>query len=134
VAAKSTYLSSALIGHVMGKSTYTAPATYYVCLCTILPLASDTGSTLHEVGYTGYVRRSFTSASLGAVSGAAVSSVVDLAFATCGATGATAVAFAVCDASTAGNLLYFGVLPASLAIATGQIPTVPAGLLTLGES
>lgn len=122
-----------MIGHVMGKSTYTAPANYYVALCKIAPLASDTGSTISEVTYTNYTRLTLSSASFTAVISNAVSNAAQLTFATPGATGDVAYGWAICDAATLGNVLYFDAL-AALPILPGVAPVIPANMLSIGES
>lgn len=130
---KSNFLSTQIIGHVFGKSTYTAPAQYFVALCKIAPLASDTGSTISEVAYTNYARFAMTSANFTAVTANAVSNSAQLAFATPGATGDVAYGWAICDAATLGNVLYFDAL-AALPILPGVAPIIPANMLSIGES
>lgn len=130
---KSNYLSAAMIGHVIGKSTFTAPTDFYVALCKIAPLASDTGSTISEVTYTNYVRLHLTAASFTAVTANAVSNSAQLTFATPGTNGDVAYGWALCDAATLGNVLYFDALSA-LPIQPGVAPTIPANMLSIGES
>jgi hypothetical protein len=131
--AKSDYLAAALVGHVFGKSTYTPPAHYYLCLLTLTAIPSDTGSTISEVAYTNYTRLLFNTGDLNAVSGQTESNATDMSFPQCGATGDTALAWAICDAASGGNLLYYGLLPAAVPIANGQAPTVAAATLTVTE-
>ena len=131
---KSNYLAAAMIGHVIGKSTFTAPTDFYLALCTIAPLASDTGSTITEVAYTNYVRLHKTAADFSAVVANAVSNSAQWTFATPGATGATAYGWALCDASSAGNVLYFDAFPSPLVIVSGIAPFVPANQFVLMES
>ena len=130
---KSNYLAAAMIGHVIGKSTFTAPTDFYLALTTIAPLPSDTGSTITEVAYTSYARLHLTAASFTAVTANAVSNSAALTFVTPGATGATANGWALCDAASAGNVLYSGPL-AALVIVSGIAPSIPAGYFVLGES
>ena len=130
---KSNYLATALIGHVFAKSTYTPPAHYYIALCKIAPLASDTGSTITESTYTSYARVLKNTADFTAVSANAVSNVAEIDFPVPGASGDTVYGFAVLDAATLGNVLYFGPL-AALPVTPGFAPFLPAGALVLGES
>jgi hypothetical protein len=134
MAAKSTYLSNALLGHVFGKSTYTKPTHYYLCLTTVVPISSDTGSTITEVGYTNYVRLLKDTADFSAVSAQAISNTAAFTFATCGASGATARGWAVCDAASVGNMLWYGTLTDAVVIATGDAPKFDAAAFVIGES
>jgi hypothetical protein len=133
MAAKSTYLANQLLGHVFGKSTFTAPTAFYFCLLKVAALPSNTGSTLVEVAYSSYVRLQKHTGDMSAVAAQTISNAGPFTWAPCGATGDTAVAWAVCDALTGGNVLYYGVLTAPLVIATGDVPTVDAAALTFAE-
>lgn len=129
MASMSTYLANKLLDHEWGKATYTPPATYYLCLLKQLPTPAATGSTISEVAYTNYVRKSFTAANLAAALAQNTSNAAVLTFATCGTTGDSAQALAVCDASSGGNLLRYGPLPQALPIVAGVAPSFAAGAL-----
>jgi hypothetical protein len=126
----SNFLATAIIGHIWGKSTFTPATTWYAALCKTAPSASDTGSTISESNYTNYVRKSFVGTDLSAVIARTVSSVNTLTFAAPGASGDTVNGFAICDAATLGNMLYFGTLPTTVIPANGTAPSIPSGSLT----
>lgn len=130
---KSNYLAAAMIGHVIGKSTFSAPAHYYIALCRVAPLATDTGSTITESTYTNYARVLKNTADFTAISANATSNVAEIDFPTPGVTGDTVYGWALCDAATLGQVLYFGPL-AALPVTPGFPPFIPIGALVLGES
>lgn len=102
MAAQSTYLREKLLEH-LGGSGYTAPATVYMGLFTT-PVSSTGGGT--EVSGGGYARKSmtFSAAASGSIATSAAVSWSPLH------TGSTLTLFGwgIFDASTAGNLLFFG--------------------------
>ena len=119
---------------MLAKSTYTAPAGYYVALTKTLPTAADTGSTISETTYTNYARLLTHTADYTAITGQASSNVNPLSFAAPGTTGDTVNGWALCDAATGGNMLYYGPLAAVVIAASGTAPSIGAGGLTLAES
>lgn len=130
---KSNFLSTQLLEHILGQVTYIPPSTYYLALCKVAPLASNTGSTITEVTYTNYVRLAVLASAFAAVAAQSSSNSAPLTFATPGTTGDTAYGWALCDASSGGNVHYYGPLPATV-ITPGIAPFIPAGALVLAES
>lgn len=130
---KSNFLATAILGHEFGKSTYTVPAHFYACLCKIAPLATDTGSTITESTYTGYARVLLNTSDFTAISGNSLSNVAQVTFPTPGLTGDTLLGWALCDASSGGNMLWCGPL-AALPATPGFAPFIPAGALVFSES
>ncbi len=132
--AMSQYLSQAVLKHITNKATLTSPA-LYAALCTVLPLATDTGSTLTELNYTSYARVLINTSDLDVIAidgtGKAFTTNVNaIAFPTStGGPSPTAVAIAICDASTAGHLLYFNTLTQQQQIFNGSPVVVPVGAL-----
>jgi hypothetical protein len=115
MAAMSNYLENALINATLRNTTYTSPATVYVGLYTSDPTDANTGT---EVSGGSYARKSmaFNAPSNGAsVNSAAVE--FDQATANWG----TITYFAIFDALTTGNMLYYGALTASKTIETGDV-------------
>lgn len=140
MAALSDYLENKLIDHLLRATAYTAPATTYVALLTAAPSDSGGGT---EVSGGGYARASVASgtsawtATQGGTSGASsgtggtTSNAATINFATPSAGWGTVTHFGVYDASTGGNLLFYGALTASKVINSGDSVSFAAGALTL---
>lgn len=130
---KSDYLENKDLDHNLGKTSFTMPASVYLALCTVAPTDSSTGSTITEATYTGYARKQVLAASLNAASGGSSTNSADIVFADCTAGSSTIVGWSLCDASTAGNSLYWGTVT-SKTIDTSDTPaTVKASALTITE-
>ncbi len=140
MAALSDYLENKLIDHLLRATAYSAPATTYIALLTAAP--SDAGGGT-EVSGGSYARASVASgtsawtATQGGTSGASsgtggtTSNAATINFATPTASWGTVTHFGVYDASTTGNLLFYGTLTASKTINGGDSVSFAAGALTL---
>lgn len=124
MSAFSNYLETAILDHVFGGVSYSAPATLYLALYTVAP--DDTGGGT-EVSGGSYARQTvaFT------VSGDTASNNAAVEFPTATGTWGTVVAVGVFDALTSGNLLAYGNLTASKTIASGDVFRVPSGDLDI---
>lgn len=110
----SDFLETAVLNHVFGGSSYTAPSTLYVALYTAAP--SDTGGGT-EVSGGAYARQTGTFT----VSGGTASNTSAIEYATATADYGTVVAVGVFDASSGGNLLAYGTLTTSKSVSTGDV-------------
>lgn len=126
MAAKSTYLEDKIINYVLRNVAYTAPTTVYLALYTSSPTAADSGT---EVTGGSYARQAVT---FSASSSGSTSNSGTVTFS--GMPAATVTHFGIRDASTAGNLLYWGPLSASKTTSSGDTLTVSASGLTVSES
>lgn len=126
-------LENKILDHIFGGGDYTRPATLYVALCTAEPTDSDTGSTITEANYTGYQRKAVVnnSTNFPAASSGAKSNGTAITFGQCTGGSSIVTHFAICDAATAGNVLGYGELTASLAISNGITPEFAVGALTI---
>jgi hypothetical protein len=124
---KSDYLENAILNHVLRGTTFTPPSARYVGLLTSDPTDANTGV---EVTGGGYVRQSiaFTAATTGNSSNSA-----DILFPVASAAWGTVTHFGVFDASTGGNLLYFGTLTPTKSVASADQIKLAAGTLTITE-
>lgn len=127
----SQYAESHIIDHANGKTSWTMPAGSFMALCTATVTSTNTGTSITEASYTGYGRA--TMAANWTAATAATPSVgvntATLTFAACTASTSTVTFFALCDAVTVGNMIWWGTL-ASTVISTTQTPaTVAAGVL-----
>ena len=131
----SNYFQQFILDTVHDLDTPTVPATVYVGLKTADPTAAGSGGTEPTIGTGGYARIPITQATDLERSGETVDNIGAESFPESTAawsTGATELThFEVRDASTAGNLLWYGQLPVPRAVnAAGITLTIPAGALT----
>lgn len=123
--AKSNYLENKILDHVLKNTSYTSPATVYCALFTAAP--GETGGGTEVTGGS-YARQSVTFST--ASSGESHNSA-DVVFTLMPA--ATVTHFGIFDASTAGNLLYYGAFSASKTTTSGDTLTIPASGLSISE-
>lgn len=127
---KSDYLKAQVLNYVLraDATTFTAPTVVYLALFTVAPTDAGGGT---EVTGGSYDRVSVT---FGAPSGGQVTntSAVDFAMAT--ADWGTVVAFALFDAVSGGNMLYWNNLTASREILTNDQARYPVGQLIVTEA
>lgn len=118
------------VGDATGLRGSSTAGSLYVSLHTSDP--GEAGDqTTNETAYTNYARVAVARSGAGwTVSGNAVTNAAEIAFAACGASGATLTHFAVGTSSSgAGKILYKGALTASLAVSSGITPKFAAGEL-----
>jgi hypothetical protein len=141
MAAMSDYLENKLVDQIFRGQAYTFPSTLYVGLLTATP--SDVGGGT-EVSGNAYARVAITNslANWAGTQGAATtlastgttgttSNNTAVTFPTPTATWGTVVAFGIWDASTSGNLLFYGTLTISKTINQSDTVTFPAASLSL---
>tara|TARA_A100001391_G_scaffold92153_1_gene60876 strand:+ start:213 stop:602 length:390 start_codon:yes stop_codon:yes gene_type:complete len=126
--AKSNYLELKVLDHFLGTASTSAPSNVYLALHTANPTDAGSGA---EVSGNGYSRQVITFAS--ASSGSAASNSVEEFTASGGAFG-TVTHFGIWDASSSGNLLYYGALSASKTIADGDTLRFASGAITISEA
>jgi hypothetical protein len=124
---KTDYLEGKLIEHVVRNVTYTPPATVYAALFTTATTEAGGGT---EVSGNGYARQPVT---FGAQSGGACSNSADVVFPPATGNWGTLTDFAIMDAVTGGNMLYYGTLVSSITVNTGQQFKFLVGNLTVTE-
>ena len=127
---KSNYYISKLLNQYWNAAAYSFPANSYHALWTASLTAASTGSTAGEASYTGYTRvtvvgntTNFPTSS----GGAAITNATAITFPTNAGTLQTATFYAVLDAATTGNIIYWGSIT-STAINPLDTPVVqPSG-------
>lgn len=142
---KSDFLEAAILNHILGGSTggeaYTAPANVFIALFTDSNTAAqrDAG-TVTEVSTsgTGYGRVSVanTTAQWAHVTAAATNTKTNanaINFNAATTSWGTITAFGIYDATTAGNLLFWGDLSASKLVGAGDTVSFAAGAITVTE-
>lgn len=122
----STYLKNELLDHVFKVGAYTQPTNLFVALYTAAPNAGGGGT---EVSGTGYAREQHNA--WNAASGGENTNDGEVDFGTVGAGGwGTLTHFGIFDASTDGNLLWWGQLTISNPTAEGNPVTFPDDALS----
>lgn len=124
--AKSDYLENKILDHVLRNTSYTSPTTVYLALYTSNPGEDNSGT---EVTGGSYARQAISFAA--ASSGSSTTSG-DVTFT--GVPAATITHIGILDASTSGNLLYFGELTSSITANSGSEVTISTGDLTVSET
>lgn len=123
----------AILEHLNGKASSEMISPVYLALCTVVPTDASTGSTITEANYTGYARKKVEGADwAAAVSGSPTSmaNANTLTFAACTAGTSTIIGWALCTASSAGRITFWGTATSTV-ISTTQTPaTVAPGLLS----
>ena len=128
MAGKSDYLENKVLEHVLKATSYSSPSTVYLALYTAAPSDSGGGT---EVSGSAYARTAITfgAASAGAI---ANSAAVEFPVASGGNWG-TITHFGIFDASSGGNLLYWGALTASRVVNDGEQIKFPIGDIDVTE-
>lgn len=130
---KSNFLELELLDHVLGNAPYTAPATVYVALYTATP--SDAGGGT-EVSGNAYARVPVTNNATNwpAASAGSKSNGTAITFPQATPSGWGVVTqFGIFDASTSGNLLYWGDLTASKTVDPLDTVSFAIGALVVNE-
>lgn len=123
-----TYLANKLLDHALGTAAYTHPATVYVALYTADPTIA--GTQTNEVAAASYARiaTDFDAAATGTCDNTA-----QITWTQAGAAEdwGTITHWAIMDALTTGNMLFFGEIDPDMHITTGMQYIVAAGALDL---
>lgn len=134
MAGKSDFLEDTFLDWYFRAVAHTPPATFYVALFTANPTDAGGGTEVGTGTWTNYARASITRAtgSWDASSGGATENTSAISFGTATATGnVTITGFGIYDASTAGNLLYWGTCSGT--VANGNAVSFAAGALDITE-
>lgn len=126
----SDYLELEVLDHLFGAQSFSPPATYYMALFTVAP--SDAGGGT-EVAGNNYSRVSVANNTTNwntAASGQ-TSNKVAITFPVASGSWGTVVAFALFDASSAGNLIAWAVLGTAKVVGSGQAAQFAAGQLVI---
>lgn len=125
IAVKSTYLKNKVIKHVLGEASFTMPTNVYLALYQTDPTVADVGS---EVAGGSYARQQLSFAT--AVNGAKTSNTSET-FSTMPA--CTVTHWGIRDASSGGNLLYFGAFDLPIQLNAGNNLPIASGDIVIGE-
>lgn len=125
LAVKSTYLKNKVIKHVLAEASFTMPTNVYLALYTTDPTVDDVGT---EVTGGSYARQQLSFAT--AVNGAKASNTSET-FSTMPA--CTVTHWGIRDASSGGNLLYFGAFDLPIQLNGGNSLPIASGDIVIGE-
>lgn len=130
---KGNYLSGKLLDYVLSVASFTPAATVYVALYTVMPSGSGGGT---EVTGGSYARVAVTNNATNWPAQTAQTknngAVID--FGTATADWGTIVGAAIWDASSSGNLYYWGPLTVSRTVLNGDSFKIPVNGATITES
>lgn len=129
---KADFLENELLDHVLGNAAYSAPATVYVALYTVAP--TDAGGGTEATGGS-YARVAVTNNDTNwpAASSGAKANGAAITFPTATADWGTVVAFAILDAASGGNFLYWGDLTDNKTVDDGDTASFAIGELDVTE-
>lgn len=128
--AKSDYAERATLDWLLGGATPTRPSARYVALFTAAPTDAGGGT---EVTGGSYARQAATFAAASTTSGTS-SATTSATLNWTNMPTATVTHVGIFDASTAGNLLYYGALSASKSLTSGDNFAINSGNLTISEN
>ena len=115
------YGAGKIYDHSLAKTSWTMPTTVYLSLHTADPTAAGTGA---EVSGGGYARKALT---MGAHTNGTGANSALVNFGTASASWGTVTHWAIWDALTTGNPLFYGALTVSKVVNSGDPVTVPVG-------
>lgn len=121
----SNYMANTLINATLRNTNYTSPVKVYMALFTSDPTKAGTGT---EVSGNGYAR---TEIQFAPPTNGTTSNSNTVTFPAATASWGTIGYFALFDAQTNGNMLYFGALTSSVTIGTGNTFVAQPGAITL---
>jgi hypothetical protein len=119
-----SYTDNALLGHLLGSTTYTKPSALYVALYVGDPAS---GGTEVSTSGSGYVREAATFT----VSGGTASNTASIEYPTATSSWGTIDHIAIYDASSGGNQLVTATLSSAKTIASGDVLRIPASNLSV---
>ena len=125
---KTYYLDNNILNLALRGIPFTPPSSLYIALYTVIPGVGGGGT---EVSGSAYARQLAT---FGAPVNGQTSTTADVLFPVASGTWGTIVAFAFLDASSGGNMLYFGNLSTPRLVLTSDQVRFPAGQLICQET
>lgn len=128
----SDYLANNILDHVFLTSAFSVPTNIYIGFTSDAVVDSDTGSSITEIGGNNYARTVMNSWDTS--SGGATENTNIITFPTASGTWLEITDFVVTDASSTGNLLFYGIVPVlspSIIIEDTETPIFAIGALDI---
>ena len=116
------------LNYVLRSGTFASPASVYLALFTATP--SDAGGGTEVASANAYARKQLTSA-FDAASARATSNTATITFPTATGVWGLITSVGIFDASTGGNLLFYGSFGSNLQVDTGDTLSIAAGALDI---
>lgn len=129
MAGKTDYLEDRILNHILRGTASTAPTTVYLGLLSVTPSDSAAGT---ELTGNAYARQPITFGAPSPSGTCANSAAVSFPAATPSAW-STAVATAIYDAASGGNMLYWAPLSPSQTVGINGVLTFPIGQIVVTE-
>lgn len=126
MSAASDYLENKLLDHTLGNTAYTQPGNFVGLYTADTGLEANSPSA--ELSGSGYARQA---GSFAAASGGSCSTDATITFPAATGNWGTITHVAVLDASTSGNVLFWGAVTSSKTIETGDTFQISSGNLTI---
>lgn len=130
---KSRYLADKVNDKVLGATDFTAPATVYFALFTVMPTPTG-GGTEATGGTYARVAKTNNGTNFPVSSGGVKTNGTDIDWGTLSVDLGTIVGAAMFDASVGGNMLYFDEFSTPQPIYAGNSFKIPAGSMVLTET
>lgn len=129
------YLEGKILDHVLGGGDFTRPASVYVGILTTAP--TDSGGGV-EVSGGAYARVALTNNATNWPASSGTNPTIKangtaVTFPRATAAWGTVQAFGIFDASTSGNLLFWGTLTTPKVVAIDDTPSFGVGALTITQ-
>ena len=124
----STYLANAILNHVLKGTAYSQPTNLYLALSTANPTVD--GSGLAEPSGGSYARKQINTA-FDTAAARAVTTDTQIDFVTATGSWGTITHWAIYDASSAGNMLFFGAWTTSKVVGNGDTLSIAVGDLDI---
>ena len=125
----SDYVENAVLGHILGSTTFAKPAVRFLDLFTASPGDSNTGTEVSTTG-TGYARQS-VAWTVSGTSPTTATNAAAIEFSPATAGWGTVTHVGVYDTVTGGNLLAWAQLTTSKTVSAADIFRVPASNLII---
>lgn len=125
---KTHYLANNVLNAALRGIAFVPPPSVYVALYTVVPTVLGGGT---EVSGGAYARQTVT---LTVPASGQVTSTADVLFPVASAAWGTVVSFAILDASSGGNMLYFGNLSTPRSVVASDQVRFPSGQLVAQET
>jgi hypothetical protein len=137
---KGSTASNGMLNHVFRTTSYTAPTNVYVGLMSVCPTTGNNGTELSGNGYTrsggiakGDASWTYTAATF--IGASAIVNAASISFPAASTSAWTVNCFGVYDASSGGNLLYWGPLTgAPITVSVGATASFAIGQLSITEA
>jgi hypothetical protein len=129
------YLEGQIRKHCFRTGSFSKPSALYIALCTAATTDASTGSSITEPSGSGYSRQQLDPSDSNWTGASSTDGKTDnasaISFTADGGDWGAITHVAICDASTAGNVLFHGPLASSRTINDGDTLTIPANGLSV---